>query len=169
MHTHRTIVDGEKKSPTAIALRCPDNRRELRVHATTVVVVVVVIVITYSRIQINRKCCQSCSPDQLTREKIPCPRSRLKIWFRKTGLAVPPRVSLLILYTSAESGAYSSDSSRCPQRCPYIFTTIPHRVSHDLTSIKSLVHTGQYHMLCFKAYRGTMYYCRCLPPSTYAC
>ena len=54
LHTHRTIVDGEKKSPTAITPRCPDNRRELRVHATTVVVVVIVV-ITYSRVQINRK------------------------------------------------------------------------------------------------------------------
>ena len=54
LHTHQTIVDREKKSPTAITLRCPDNRRELRVHATTVVVVVVVV-ITYSRVQINRK------------------------------------------------------------------------------------------------------------------
>ena len=49
LHTHRTMVDGESKSPTAITPRCPDNRRELRVHATTVVVVVVVI--TYSRVQ----------------------------------------------------------------------------------------------------------------------
>ena len=54
LHTHRTIVDEEKKSPTPIAPRCPDNRRELRVHATTVVVVVIVV-ITYSRVQINRK------------------------------------------------------------------------------------------------------------------
>ena len=54
MHTHRTIVDGEKKSPTAITPRCPDNKRELRVHATTLVVVVVVV-IKYSRVQINRK------------------------------------------------------------------------------------------------------------------
>ena len=53
LHTHRTIVDDEKKSPTAITPRCPDNRRELRVHATTVVVVFVVI--TYSRVQINWK------------------------------------------------------------------------------------------------------------------
>ena len=53
LHTRRTIVDGEKKSLTAITPRCPDNRRELRVHTTTVVVVVVVI--TYSRVQINRK------------------------------------------------------------------------------------------------------------------
>ena len=39
---------------TAITPRCPDNRRELRVHATTVVVVVAVVII-YSRVQINRK------------------------------------------------------------------------------------------------------------------
>ena len=37
LHTCRTIVDGEKKSPTAITPWCPDNRRELRVHSTTVV------------------------------------------------------------------------------------------------------------------------------------
>ena len=53
LHTHRTIVDGEKKSSTVVTPRCPDNLRELRVHATTVVVVV--FVITYSRVQINRK------------------------------------------------------------------------------------------------------------------
>ena len=53
LHTHRTIVDGEKKSPTAITPRCPDNRHELRVHAT--IVDVVVVVITYSRVQINWK------------------------------------------------------------------------------------------------------------------
>ena len=54
LHTHRTIVDGENKSPTAITPRCPDDRRELRVHATIVVVFVVVITY-YSRVQINRK------------------------------------------------------------------------------------------------------------------
>ena len=54
LHTHRTIVDGENKSTTAITPRCPDNRRELRVHATTVVVVVAVVII-YSRVKINRK------------------------------------------------------------------------------------------------------------------
>ena len=54
LHTHGTIVDGEKNPPTAITPRCPDYRWELRVHATTVVVVVVVV-ITYSRVQINRK------------------------------------------------------------------------------------------------------------------
>ena len=49
-----------------------------------------------------------------------CPRSRLRIWSRETGSAVPPRVSLLIiLHTQAESGAYySRDSSRFPRRRP---------------------------------------------------
>ena len=60
---------------------------------------------------------------------------------------------------NAETGAYSRDSSQCPQRCPYIFTTIHHRVSHDFTSKESLVYTVQYHILCFKTYWGTMYYC----------
>ena len=61
--------------------------------------------------------------------------------------------------TNAESGAYSRDSSQCQQRRPYIFTTIQHRVSHDFTSIESVVYTVQYHMLCLKTYRGTMCYC----------
>ena len=33
-----------------------------------------------------------------------------EIWFRERGSAVPSRVSLLILHTQAESGAYSRDS-----------------------------------------------------------
>ena len=36
-------------------------------------------------------------------------------------MAVPPRVSLLILHTQVESGAYSRDSSRCPRRRPFIY------------------------------------------------
>ena len=137
MHTHRTIADGEKKFLTAITPRCPDNRRELRVHATTVYMYVC-IVTTYRRVQINRKVANPVH-DQLNRETFPCPRSRLKNRFRETGLAVPSRVSLLILYTNAESGAYSRDSSQCPQRCPYIFTTIYHRVSHDFIGSRNCV------------------------------
>ena len=136
MQTHRTIADGEKKSPTAITPRCFDNRRGLRVHATTVYYVC--IVNSYSRVQINRKVANPVH-DQLNREKFPCSRSRLKNWFRKTGLAVPSRVSLLILYTNAESGAYSRDSSQCPQWCPNIFTTIHHRVSHDFIGSRNCV------------------------------
>ena len=46
---------------------------------------------------------------QLNRKKmsVPCPRSRLRIWSRETGSAVPSRVNLLILHTQAESSAYS--------------------------------------------------------------
>ena len=50
----------------------------------------------------------------------PCPRSRLIIWSRETGPAVPSRVSSQIVHTQvrsqAESGAYSRDSSRFPRR-----------------------------------------------------
>ena len=53
---------------------------------------------------------------------IPCSCStRLKIWSRETGSAVPSRVSLLILQTQAESHAYSWDSSRFPRRPPFIY------------------------------------------------
>ena len=49
-----------------------------------------------------------------------------------TGLAVPSLVSLLTLYTNAESGAYSRYSTRVPRRRPYIFaSTTHHRVSPE--------------------------------------
>ena len=51
----------------------------------------------------------------------PCPRSRLRIWSRKTGLAVPSLVSLLILHTQVEPSAYSRDSLRFPRRRPFIY------------------------------------------------
>ena len=124
------------QSVPAITPRCPDNRRELRVHATTVYMYVC-IVMTYSKVQINQKVANP-AHGQLNREIFPCPRSRLKIWFRETGLAIPSRVSLLILYTNVESGAYSRDSSQCLQRCPYIFTTIHHRASHDFIGSRIL-------------------------------
>ena len=66
---------------------------------------------------------------QLNRETFPCPHSRMRILFRETDLAVPSRVSLLILHTQAESGAYSRDCSPCPRRRLYIFATTHHRVS----------------------------------------
>ena len=52
-------------------------------------------------------------------------------WFRETDLAVPFRVSLLILHTPAESGAYSRDCSRCSRRRPYIF---PHPLRYKVSS-----------------------------------
>ena len=62
---------------------------------------------------------------QLNRGKFPCPRSRLRICFRETGLALPSLASLLILYTNAESGAYSRYSSRIPGGV-HIFLPAPH-------------------------------------------
>ena len=53
-------------------------------------------------------------------EYFSCPRSRLKIWSRETGSAVPSRASLPIPHTQAECGAYSRDSSRFPRRRPFI-------------------------------------------------
>ena len=73
---------------------------------------------------------------QLNRGKFPCPRSRLRIWFRETGLAVPSLVSLLILYANAESGAWYS--SRVPGRRPYIFTSTTHRAR----SLRNLLVSG---------------------------
>ena len=78
-----------------------------------------------SRVEINRKVANPVH-GQLNREKFPCSRSRLEIWFRETDLAVPSRVSLLILHTQAESGAYSRDCSRCPRRHPYIYFSHTH-------------------------------------------
>ena len=51
-------------------------------------------------------------------------------------MAVPSRVSVLIFYTNAESGLYSRDSSRCPQRRPYIFC------QHHTPSGQSRVYRG---------------------------
>ena len=61
---------------------------------------------------------------QLNREDeyFPCSRSRLRIWSRETGSAVPSRVSLLIsILSQAESGAYLRDSSRVSRRHPFIY------------------------------------------------
>ena len=49
-----------------------------------------------------------------------CPCSRLRIWSREAGSAVPSRVSLLIHHTQSESDAYSRDSSRFPRPRPFI-------------------------------------------------
>ena len=97
-------------------------------------------VITFSRVQIDRVR----SPilfvrGQLNRGKILCPRSRLRIWSRETGLVVPSCVSLLILHTQTEFGAYSRDSSRCPRRRPFIFTTIRHQVSPEFIRSRNCV------------------------------
>ena len=77
------------------------------------------------------KGCQFCSwSAEQGKCFFPCPSSRLRIWSREIGSAVPSGVSLLILHTQAECGAYSQDSSRFPLRRPLIVdTAIRHRVS----------------------------------------
>ena len=81
-HTHRTMADGKRDPPKRARNNpmCPDNRRELRVHAT--VYMYACIVITYSRVQINRKVANPVH-GQLNKEKFPCPRSRLKFGFAR--------------------------------------------------------------------------------------
>ena len=58
---------------------------------------------------------------EISQWKFPCPRSRLIIWLRKTGSAVPSRVTLLIIHTQADSGAYSRDFSHFPRRRTFIY------------------------------------------------
>ena len=57
------------------------------------------------------------------------PCTCLRIWSRETGSAVPSRVSLFILHTQAESGAYLlRDSSRVPRRRPFIYIKPPYAI-----------------------------------------
>ena len=69
--------------------------------------------------------CQSClwSAEQ-GKQNFPCPRSRLRFWSRELGSAVLSRVSPLVLYTQAESGAYLRDSTS-PSRFPLRFPLEP--------------------------------------------
>ena len=65
---------------------------------------------------------------QLNRENeylFPCPHSRLRIWSRETGSAVPSRASLLIsIPRLRESGAYLRDSSRVPRRRYFFYVNL---------------------------------------------
>ena len=69
--------------------------------------------------------CQSCSWSTAEQGKwsTRCPRSRLRIWSRETGSAVPSRVSLLISILQVESSASLRDPSRVPRRRPFIIGT----------------------------------------------
>ena len=60
-----------------------------------------------------------------------CLRSRLTIWSRETGVAVPSHVSLLILHSQAESGTFSRGSSLFPRLRLFIYTAMRHRVSPE--------------------------------------
>ena len=61
---------------------------------------------------------------QLNREneKIPYPRSRLRIWSRETVFGRPVPRQPAHLHTQTESGTYSRDCSRFPRRRPFIFS-----------------------------------------------
>ena len=63
------------------------------------------------------------------------PRTCLRIRSREMGSAVPSRVSLLILHTQAESGAYLRDSSRVPRRRPFISIKPPHAIGSSVPSL----------------------------------
>ena len=54
----------------------------------------------------------------------------------------PSRVSLLILHTQAESGAYSRDSSRFPRRRPYMHTANRYRASPAFIRSRNCVPTA---------------------------
>ena len=56
----------------------------------------------------------------------------------ETSSAVSSRVSLLVLHTQFESGAYSRDSSRCPRRRPHKYIHIINIPSTAIGSISSL-------------------------------
>ena len=59
---------------------------------------------------------------QLNRENdYAFPRTCLTTWSHEPGSAVPSRVSLFILHTQTESGAYSRDSSLFLRRRPFIY------------------------------------------------
>ena len=85
-------------------------------------VVRVCMVSTFSRVWINQE--KNLARCQLKRGKLsfPFPCSRLRIWSRDTGSAVPFNASLLILHAQAESGADLRYSSRFPRRRPHIYT-----------------------------------------------
>ena len=102
-------------------------------HIICVYYIYVCIVITYSRVWIDRvRKVANPARGQLNRENEHSPvfiRTCLRIWSRETGLAVPSRVSLLILHTQAESGrktpfgkkerkADRPDSSEVPRNPP---------------------------------------------------
>ena len=90
------------------------------------------MVITNGRVHINL-IRLSPARGQLNRENeyFPCHRTRLRIWSRETGSAVPSLISLLILHTQAESGVYSRHSSQFPRRRQFIYTAIRHWVSPE--------------------------------------
>ena len=85
----------------------------------------VCIVTHIARVCINRIICQSCSWSAEQGKLIfPCPRSRLRIWSRETGLAVPSRVSLLISILRLNL-VLTYGIPRVPRRRPFLYSFKP--------------------------------------------
>ena len=83
----------------------------------------VYVVITYSGLDNNRYGLQSCTwSDEQGKLIIPCPRSRLRIWSRKAGSAMPSRVSPPILNTQAESSIINHQSDAYSRVLPISVT-----------------------------------------------
>ena len=72
------------------------------------------------------------------KRNFPCPRSRLRVWSRELGSAVPSRVSPLVLHTQAESGAYTRDSTPLSATVS-IRTVIRHRAGPEFIGSRKCV------------------------------
>ena len=86
---------------------------------------------TVARVWINRVRLPICSWSAEQGKLIfPCSRSCLRIWSRKTGSAVPSRVSLLTSILKAEFDAYLLliDPSRVPRRHLFIYLKPPYAI-----------------------------------------
>ena len=99
-----------------------NGKKHTHTH-TVYVCMYVCMVITYSKRKDQPGKVANSARGQLNRENehFSVPVSRQRIWPRETGSAVPSLVSLLILHTQADSGAYSRDSSRFPRRRQFIY------------------------------------------------
>ena len=99
--------------------------------------------------------CQSCSwSTEQGKIIFPFPRTCLRIWSRETGSAVPSRVSLLILHTQSESGAYSRDFSRFPRQRPFIYSN--RHTSLGQCRLYRVVHLRTNDVHCSERYRDVL-------------
>ena len=84
-------------------------------------------------------------------------RASLKSWSRETVLPVPSRVSLVILYTQAQSGAYSLDPSRFLRRCLlfFMYTVNRHRGSPEFISGPTVIAYQERSLLRVRRHRAS--------------
>ena len=117
---HLYRVNRRRVSPEFIGSRnsSPKWSKYVRIY-------VCMVITKNSRVWINRV--------RLPSLLVICRRSRLIIRSLETGSAVSSRVSLLVLHTQAEYGAYLRYFSRFPRRRLFIYTINRHRVSPSLS------------------------------------